>query len=195
MGACTVPQAPPGLPAAAIATESPPNAVPLACFAVTVIVEVDVPEAVSVCGDAAIARVLGSAVVVTFAVPTSLLLASVAVTVLVVAAVVDDVYVVVATPDALVVAKTGDTVPLPAVTANITSSPEIGVLVVVSMTVALIVDVDVPSAGMLVGEALTVTEVAGAVAAVWLICELLLVSPVSDSVAVTVQKPGVVDGT
>jgi hypothetical protein len=101
--------------------------------------------------------------------------------------------VVVATPLALVVAKAGLRVPQDApLIVKLTGSPETGAAAAV-LTVAVTVEVVLPSAGM--GEALAVTVTmlaAGGGLLSWsMMIEVLLLVP--DSVADTVQKPTVVD--
>jgi hypothetical protein len=129
---------------------------------VSVAVNTEFPDGWTAVGFAVKDNTFGAAVWFTVAEPVCAASASVAVMVAAGdATVVDDVYVVVATPLALVTAKTLFTVPAWApATVNITESPATGVAgaVLVSVTVALMVEVLVPSAGMLPGVAVTATE-------------------------------------
>jgi hypothetical protein len=179
----------PHVPEDVMVTPWPAPGVPSPFVDVTVSVEVDVPLPGNELGDADNVTTCGGAVCVTVAEFELLLLASVAVTVSD-PGVVDEVYVVVATPEALVVANSGATVPFPEVTTNDTVSPGTGV--VPCNAVAVMVEVDVPLATMLVGNAVTMKLfTTGVVALVWLMLTMLLVWPVPVSTAPTGQNPAV----
>jgi hypothetical protein len=164
---------------------------------VSVTVSTELPDGCTDVGLAVKEMAFGAAVWFTVAEPVCPANASLPVMVAAgVPGVVDDLYVVVATPLALVTANTLLTVPAVApATVNITVSPTTGVpgAGFVVVTRALMLEVLVPSAGMLDGEAVTATETpVGVGFAIWSISDDFE-APVADSVAVTVQNPDVVD--
>jgi hypothetical protein len=198
VGALRLPHAATGLPVSVNVTTSPAaTGAPLAPFVtVAVTVEVAVPLAGTVDGLAVTAMLFGTAVCTTPVFPDPFEIASVAVTVQV-PAVVDAVYVVVATPLALVVAKVGLRVPHDApLMVNCTGSPDTAAPPGAgpALTVAVTVEVVLPSAGMLAGLAETATTLAGTGGGLlsWSM-DVDTLLPLPASVAVTVQNPTVVD--